>query len=242
MKAVNLNTLAFYLSRPHACNYFPEREAIMLVADPDAAVDGDMYSELIQFGFRRSGQLVYRPRCENCRDCLPSRIPVADFRASRSQRRAWKANRDLRCTAYRGRPTDEHFELYQRYINGRHPACGMDDFDSEHFENFLLSPNIETVFYEFRLDGRLLAVAVADMLKQGVSAVYTFFDPMESRRGLGVYTILWQIEAARELELPFVFLGYWLKECAKMSYKSRYRPLEVLRDGGWQVISDDYDS
>lgn len=242
MKAADLGKLAFYLSRPHACNYFPEREAIMLIADPEAAIDGDMYSELIQFGFRRSGQLVYRPRCENCQDCLPSRIPVTRFTASRSQRRAWNNNRDLYCTSYRGPANAEHYDLYQRYIAGRHPDGGMHDFDLEHFEKFLLSPYIDTLFYEFRLGTRLLAVAASDQLRQGLSAVYTFYDPDEARRSLGVYTVLWQIEAARALRLPYVFLGYWLKDCAKMSYKNQYRPFEVFFRGTWQVISEANDA
>lgn len=229
--------LAFYISAPHLCSYLEGREAVSLVADPDAHIDTHQYSELARYGFRRSGSLVYRPRCPDCNACLPVRIPVARFRASRSQLRNLRANHDLRVIQRPPTFDAEHFALYQRYMASRHAGGGMDEADPDQYISFLVSPYVETAFYELRAGARLLAVAVVDHLDDALSAVYTFFEP-ESRRGLGVYGVLWQIEHARKLGLRYVYLGYWIKACQKMSYKGAYRPLQIYRDGEWVEETD----
>jgi arginine-tRNA-protein transferase len=188
----------------------------------------------VDYGFRRSGEYVYRPHCVGCNACIPARVPVAQFKPRRVQRRTWKQNADVRVVR---RPADydlEHFALYRRYIAQRHPGGGMDSADPGQYLEFLTSSWCDTAFYEFRADSRLLAVAVVDHLWQGLSAVYTFFDPEEEARSLGTYAVLWEIEEARRRGLAFLYLGYWIKECPKMRYKGTFRPLQVYRDGCWQ--------
>lgn len=230
---VNVKTLDFYLTPTHACNYLPGREAASLVADVGARITTQTYGALIDYGFRRSGEYIYRPHCQGCTACIPVRVPVAAFRPRRSQRRTWQRNQDLKVRRVPVVYQEEHFQLYQRYIADRHRGGGMDHTDSEHYLEFMHAAGIDTGLYEFRSAERLLAVAVVDHLAQGFSAVYTFFDPAEHARSLGVYAVLWQIEELKRRGLPWLYLGYWIKECRKMNYKGRYRPLEIYRDGQW---------
>lgn len=229
-----LTRLAFYASPPHECAYLPEREAVTLFADPYAPMDPEGYDKLLAYGFRRSGKYIYRPRCPDCRACISVRVPVAEFRPDRSQRRTWRANQDLevivRDDAYR----EEHFALYRRYMRHRHPGGGMDVTDPAAYSDFLSCPWGDTRFVEFREEERLLAVAVIDQVPHALSAVYTFFEPETAHRGLGTHAILWQIETARRQGRPWVYLGYWLEESPKMAYKDRFRPLEALQHGVWQ--------
>jgi arginyl-tRNA--protein-N-Asp/Glu arginylyltransferase len=233
MGIADKQALDFYLTPEHECSYLPKQMAQTLFADPAVRIGTGMYSELIKFGFRRSGTHVYRPRCPMCDACIPIRIPAATFRPSRSQRRNWQRNADLEVIAAPNEYRDEHFMLYHRYMHSRHHGGGMDTPDPEKYSEFLINPYIEGVFYEFRLDGHLLGVAVVDVLNDALSAVYTYFDPDEASRGLGVYAVLWQIEQAKKSGLEHVYLGYWIKECLKMAYKDQYRPFEVFRDGSW---------
>lgn len=222
-----------FLSMPHACSYLPGRTATSLFLDPRQPLDSRQYAGFMRLGFRRSGDLIYRPHCRECTACIPVRVPVDEFVPNRGQRRVWKRNQDLNVIARPPAYQSEHFALYQRYQAQRHPGGGMDDPDPQKYMNFLGSKHINTVFYEFRRNHELLAVAVTDLLPDGLSAVYTFFAPEEKQRGLGVYALLWQIEHARERGLPWLYLGYWIRECAKMSYKSQYRPLEAFIQGRW---------
>jgi arginyl-tRNA--protein-N-Asp/Glu arginylyltransferase len=235
MGIADKQALDFYLTPEHECSYLPKQMAQTLFADPAVRIGTGMYSELIKFGFRRSGTHVYRPRCPMCDACIPIRIPAATFRPSRSQRRNWQRNADLEVIAAPNEYRDEHFMLYHRYMHSRHHGGGMDTPAPEKYSEFLINPYIEGVFYEFRLDGHLLGVAVVDVLNDALSAVYTYFDPDEASRGLGVYAVLWQIEQAKKSGLEHVYLGYWIKECLKMAYKDQYRPFEVFRDGSWIV-------
>lgn len=232
--SATLARLAFYASPPHECAYLPEREAVTLFADPHAPMDAPTYERLLAYGFRRSGQFVYRPRCPDCRACISVRVPAAEFRPDRSQRRTWRANQDLQVVVRDDRYREEHFDLYRRYMRSRHPGGGMDVSDPAAYTDFLACRWCPTRFVEFRAGDRLLAVAVVDELPHSLSAVYTFFDPAESRRGLGTHAVLWQIEAARQTDRPWVYLGYWLEDSPKMAYKDRFRPLEALQDGQWQ--------
>jgi arginyl-tRNA--protein-N-Asp/Glu arginylyltransferase len=229
-------SITLYMSPPHACAYLPEREAVTQFIDPAQSLNTLLYSRLVDSGFRRSGEYVYRPRCTACRACIPARIPVNAFRPSRGQRRAWQRNQDLEISFMPADFRDEHFALYRRYIGSRHPGGGMDVTDPDRYREFLLSTWSDTWCFEFRLRDRLLAVAVVDRLQRGLSAVYTYYDPDCAERGLGNFAILWEIAAAQKLGLPWLYLGYWIQESPKMSYKSRYRPLEILRDGLWQSL------
>ncbi|RMD79525.1 MAG: arginyltransferase [Gammaproteobacteria bacterium] len=222
---------------PHPCDYLPGREAVMQVLVPPlGAVGPFLYEALLARGFRRSGPHVYRPGCPGCRACLPARIPVDRFRPDRAQRRNLRRNAGLRWQAAPGRPSEEHFALYRRYLAARHPGGGMDEPSFEAYRDFLFAAWLPTVCYELRLGGRLLAVAVTDRLPASLSAVYTFYEPEEASRGLGVHALLRQVAEARRLGLRWLYLGYWIRECPKMSYKGRYRPLEVLQGGRWRLL------
>jgi len=227
----------FFLSMPHPCGYLPGRTATSLFLDPRCVVDSARYTGYVAMGFRRSGDLIYRPHCRECNACTPVRVPVARFQPNRSQRRIWQRNQDLEMRARPAVFDPEHFALYLRYQETRHPGGGMDDTDPKKYANFLLSRHIDTRFYEMRCGGALLGVVVLDALNDGLSAVYTFFEPAAKARALGVYAVLWEIEHARALELSHVYLGYLIRECPKMAYKENYRPLEALLDGRWAVLS-----
>jgi len=162
---------------------------------------------------------------------------MAQFQPDRSQRRCLERNRDLQLIVAPAQFREEYFTLYRRYLGARYAGGGMDDPDIEDFERFLYTPWSPTKFLELRLDERLLAVAVTDFLPNGLSAVYTFYDPAESTRGLGTCAILRQIELAREHGLPHVYLGFWIEHHRKMGYKARFRPLELLGAEGWQPLA-----
>ncbi len=241
--SVNQKKPDLYLSMPHPCSYLPGRMSTTMFVDPQSRIDNALYTNFVQHGFRRSGELIYRPYCRDCNACVPVRVPVNEFELSRAQKRVWRRNQDIIVHARPPAYDPKHFALYQRYQTARHPGSSMDDPDPERYLNFFFSRQIETVFYELRLAptagedlGRLLGVAVVDMLRDGLSAMYTFFDPEVPARGLGVYTILWQIAEARRLGLTWLYLGYWIEECPKMAYKIRYQPLEALDKGKWVRI------
>lgn len=231
-------TVRLYASPPHSCAYLDGREAITQFIDPSQTMDTRLYSQLVDAGFRRSGEYVYRPRCTSCQACRPARIPVAAFQPSRGQRRTWRRNLDLEVCTIPAGFRDEHFALYRRYISTRHAGGDMDVTNPDRYREFLLSSWSDTWCYEFRLHGRLVAVAVIDRMVQGLSAVYTFFDPAYADRGLGTFALLWEIAQAQREGLAWLYLGYWIAECPKMSYKSRFHPLEIYRDGGWRALVD----
>jgi leucyl-tRNA---protein transferase len=228
--------LQFYLTASYPCSYLSDRLARSQVAAPGNLIDGGVYGELVRLGFRRSGQHVYRPRCDTCRACIPARVPVAEFIASRAQRRCQKRNADLVLRLLPLVFDETHYRLYRRYQSARHAGGGMDQDDREQFRSFLLQSRVDSVLAEFSLDGEVVMVALVDKLVDGLSAVYTFFDPDLHQRSLGVFGVLTQIRLAREIGLPYVYLGYWIAACEKMAYKSDYQPLEGLLDGRWQSI------
>jgi arginine-tRNA-protein transferase len=228
-----------FLSMPHPCSYLTGRVATSLFVDPRAPLDSATYASYMRLGFRRSGDLVYRPHCRNCQACIPIRLPVAHFQPNRAQRRILKRNADVKIIARAPTFDPEHFALYLRYQKNRHAGGGMDDPDPQKYTNFLLSRHVHTVFYEMRHHARLLGIAVVDHLPDGLSAVYTFFDPTEDKRGLGTFAVLWQIERARQLKLAWVYLGYLIRECKKMAYKENFQPLEAYVDGRWQLLGPD---
>jgi arginine-tRNA-protein transferase len=219
---------------PHACGYYGGRTAQNLVIDPSSAHLVRIYDVALAKGYRRAGGHVYRPHCQQCRACIAARIPVADFVADRSQRRCMHRNADISVEIVAAGYRAEYFDLYRRYLGARHAGGGMDDPEPEDFSRFLYTEWSPTRFIELRLGSRLLGVAVTDLAASGLSAVYTFYDPDEAARGLGTYAILRQIELARELVLPHVYLGFWIQGHPKMDYKARFRPLELLGAAGWQ--------
>lgn len=231
------NSLRCYLTLPHPCGYLSEREAVTLVVDPATGIDRALYSRLIQRGFRRSGDLVYRPHCAGCAACISLRVDTTAFRPNRSQRRVWRCNEDLDCQWREPVCDEEHFRLYVRYLAGRHTGGGMDDPTPENYRSFLLAENLETVFLDCRFAGRLVCTAVLDVLDDGLSAVYTFFDPDLPGRGLGVYAILRGIAETRRRGRPWFYLGYWIAGCRRMNYKDRFRPYQIYRNGAWRASS-----
>jgi arginine-tRNA-protein transferase len=226
--------LGFYATPPHECNYLPDREAVTLFADPRFPKNTRLYSALADCGFRRSGEHLYIPHCSGCSSCVPVRIPVGEFSPTRAQLRARRRNQDLEIVARPAGFDQEHFELYRRYLGARHAGGGMDNPTAATYLEFLCATWSETVFFEMRAEGRLLAVAVTDVMQNGLSAVYSFFDPDVGRRSLGRYSILFQIEEARRRNLQWLYLGYWIKQCRKMNYKNEYRPLEYYVDNDWR--------
>lgn len=229
----DLSNLKLFATQPHPCSYIDGEEATTLFIDPSASIDQDLYTQLSELGFRRSGGHLYRPHCERCQACISCRIPVADFEPNRTQRRCWRRNEDLELRFTDRIDTEEHYQLYADYINTRHRDGDMYPPSRAQYESFLSHEWGLTHYIEFRLEGRLLGVAVCDRLEHGLSAVYTFFDSREPRRSLGVFGILAQIDRARTLGLEHVYLGYWIKQCHKMEYKTQYRPLELLVNRRW---------
>ncbi len=228
--------LPLYLSAPHPCSYLPDRQSNTLFADPDQPMDMASYGELLRYGFRRSGKMVYAPRCEDCQQCVSVRVPVADFSLRRSQRRVLRVNSDLRTRVAPADFNPAHYALYRRYTAARHQGGDMSEASATEYLDFLRTDWCSTCFIEFLLDGRLVAVAVTDLPADGLSAVYTFFDPILANRSLGTYAILHQIEYARSLDLRHLYLGYWVRDSRKMAYKIDFRPIELWRDGQWQRL------
>lgn len=223
-----------YLSPPHPCAYLQDRSSQIIFLDPEAAIDPATYGELANHGFRRSGDNIYRPGCSGCDACISLRIPTDRFRPRRAQRRVWRNGGQLRVIEKQAGFDAEHFELYRRYIAARHPDGGMVTSSEARYMQFLVCDWADTRFFEIRRDRQLLAVAVTDLLPQGLSAVYTFFEPDLHRLSPGVYAVLWQIEEAKRRRLPWLYLGFWIAGCTKMEYKSQYRPLQAYLRGHWQ--------
>ncbi|MEO5363372.1 MAG: arginyltransferase [Magnetococcus sp. DMHC-8] len=229
----NNPALNLFLSRPHDCGYLPERRAATLFVDPDVAMNDMLYAFLLERGFRRSGGHVYCHYCPACRACQAVRVPVADHLPSRSQRRVWQRNQDLSVRVLPAGFTQERFDLYRDYIAGRHQDGPMADPGPGDFSDYLIASWSMTRFVEFRRERRLVMVAVMDILPVGLSAVYTFFSPEEAARSLGTFAVLWQIRETLGLDKSHLYLGYWIAECQKMHYKSRFQPLEIHRGQQW---------
>ena len=229
-------TLDLFLTPEDECSYLPDRRSRSLFIDPTAALNPHMYTHLMAAGFRRSGSQVYTTRCDNCAACIPLRLPVNLFKPNRSQRRTLRSNHDLD-THLVDEISDEHLQLYRKYMESRHPDSPMAQYGLEECRQFMLSEWCDTQLLEFRLGRKLLAVAATDRLADCLSAVYTCFDPDHERRGLGVHAILSQIELARQLKLDWLYLGFWIPDCAKMSYKANYLPLQLRIDGEWRFFA-----
>jgi len=236
--------LRFYVTGASACPYLPdqlERKGFTHLSDqanPDA-----LHDQLSRAGFRRSQSVAYRPACPTCNACRSVRVDAARFEASRSQRRILRANSDLVRTPVEARATREHYRLLKRYLNSRHEGGGMSQMGFRDFGAMVNDSPVQTLLFEYRLgqgdDAPLVAVSLSDVVRDGFSMVYTFFDPDLGGRSLGTYMILDHIRHAETLGLPHTYLGYWIKGSAKMDYKRGFKPLEVLDGGQWRRLRDD---
>jgi leucyl-tRNA---protein transferase len=228
-------TIQLLRTESHSCSYLKDAIATTEFVAPEENISLQGYQAINDAGFRRSGAHFYRPRCENCDECKPLRVLTKEFSPSKSQKRILKKNAALKLSIQAGPDAASYFDLYERYILRRHQDGDMYPPDSTQFENFICSAPEWARFIEFRTD-KLIMVAVCDFLPNGLSAIYSFFDPDESDRSLGSYAILAEIDIARRLGLPYLYLGYWIKESHKMNYKNRFRPCELLEKGNWRTM------
>jgi len=218
------------------CPYLEDQQSASILVDPDHEIDQHLFSLLSRSGFRRSGEMLYSPKCPTCNACVSVRIPVQEFAASRSQKRIWRKNNDLRVVIQNVGFDQEHFDLYLKYQLARHPESSMCDEDPQKYIGFINSRFSESRFLCIYAEDKLIGVSVLDQFEGGLSAVYTFFDPQESKRSLGSYAILYMIELAKTRSVPFVYLGYWIEASSKMSYKSMFRPLQGYLDKRWVYL------
>ncbi len=233
----DIESLQFFQTQAHPCSYIDQQYASTLFLNPKQKIDTSLYSQLSEYGFRRSGTHIYKPMCANCDACIPIRIPVSLFKPSKQQKRTWRRNQDLSISIVKTIDTQEHYALYEDYINQRHSDGDMYPPSQEQFRSFLTSGWESVRYYEVRDSGKLIAVSVSDIMDNGIAAVYSYYSPNLAKRSLGNFLILFLIEQAKVYRLQAVYLGYWIKSCQKMNYKSAYRPLEIQNGSQWLLVT-----
>lgn len=226
----------FFASAPEPCSYLANKKSISAFANPYVDMDMETYNTLIAHGFRRSGGYVYRPHCKDCNECLSVRVPIKDYVFSKNEKRTLNKNKDVQLHIAKDKFSTEHFELYARYINSRHFEGSMSNPSKTDYHRFLICDWSDTQFIEYRLNHVLIGVAVTDLIEDSISAVYTFFDPDYGERSIGHFSVLQQINIAKQRGLNYLYLGYWIENCQKMAYKKRYQPLEAYIDEQWQLL------
>jgi leucyl-tRNA---protein transferase len=228
----------FFSTEPTPCPYLADRLERRLVTVLEGHDPDRLHDRLLRAGFRRSQGYAYRPGCTGCQACVPVRIPVARFVFRRPWRRILRANADLAASERRAVATPEQYALFRRYLEHRHAVSGMAEMTWAEFRAMINDSPVDTVVIEWRRpDGSLIAASLTDRCGSGFSGVYKFFDPGEARRSLGTLIILWHVQRAAELGLPYVYLGYWIAGSATMAYKARFHPLERLTPSGWEAMS-----
>jgi arginine-tRNA-protein transferase len=222
----------------HPCPYLPDRLSQSRAAWAEQ-IPGGLYHQFMDAGFRRSGKLLYQPVCRGCRACVSIRVPVDAFRPTKSQRRCRRRNADLTVSAAAPAATDEKYELYQRYVVGRH-GRPVEEESRTSFESFLYESPVDTAEFCYRdAAGRLIAVGICDLCRESLSSVYFYFEPAEARRGVGTFGALYEIEAAARLGVPYYYPGYWVDGCGAMQWKADFRPVEVLGpDAVWRPLEE----
>ena len=229
----------FYVLEPTPCPYLPNRMERKLLTEISGAGARDAYDRLAPAGFRRSHRFAYRPACALCDACTPVRVLAAGFKTGKSLRRIARANADLSVSMMAAKATEEQFALFRRYIESRHGDGEMAGMTEAEYRAMVESSDVDTRLAEFRTEqGDLIAVCLLDWLQDGPSAVYSFFEPGESRRSLGTYVVLWLVEEAGQRGAEHVYLGYWIEQSRKMAYKTRFRPLEGFGAAGWRLIAE----
>ncbi len=227
------NPIRLYETVVDDCPYLENKQSVSILVDPEHRVDGRLFSMLSRSGFRRSGEMLYAPKCPDCKACVSVRIPSAEFKPSRSQKRVWKKNTDLRVELQNVSFKAEHFEMYLKYQKQRHPDSSMCDEDPSKYTEFIDSEFSNSKFLCFYLDDTIIGISVIDQFEGGISAVYTFFDPEQSNRSLGTYSILYLLKLAKFKDIPYVYLGYWIENSQKMNYKRNFKPLQGYMDRKW---------
>jgi len=230
------NPIKLYETVIDQCPYLDDQQSASILVDPEHQIDQNLFTLLSRSGFRRSGDMLYSPKCPDCNGCISVRIPVTEFTASRSQKRVWRKNRDLSVSIEDVSYQEEHFQLYLRYQQARHPESSMCDEDPKKYTNFITSYFSRSKFLCFYLDQELIGISVLDQFEGGLSAVYTFFDPIHKQRSIGTFAILYLIKIARMRKIPHVYLGYWIEKSQKMSYKNKFLPIEGYVDRRWSVL------
>ena len=226
-------SIPLVLSQEHPCGYLETKIAQSLFVHPSYSITTSTYAHLLEQGFRRSGEEVYAPHCSHCSACIPARLPLKGFKPSKSQRRCMRKNIETQVNIKPAIFKQAHYDMYLRYQAIRHPEGSMINASPENYFSFLSSSWCNTQFVEFSINNELAGIAIIDQFDEAWSAVYTFFEPKFSDYSLGVYAILWQIQQANIQQKEYLYLGFWLKDCTKMSYKTCYQPIQLLIDKQW---------